>query len=80
MAGIAAYWAYACECEYWATNMHDEQDRQIFLEMAGAWSELALKQQSAFQNTGTRPLLDKRGGSERAARGAYPPITAEHKA
>ena len=61
MAGIAAYWAYACECEYWATNMHDEQDRQIFLEMAGAWSELALKQQSAFQNTGTRPLLDKQG-------------------
>ena len=44
MAGIAAYWAYARECEYWATNMHDEQDRQIFLEMAGAWSELALKQ------------------------------------
>ena len=30
MARAAEYWFYARECEHWATEVYDEQDRKVF--------------------------------------------------
>ena len=49
MARAAEYWSYARECEHWATDVYDEQDRKVFLELAEAWTKLALKEQGAFR-------------------------------
>jgi hypothetical protein len=46
------YWAYARECELWASSSADERDRAIFLEMQQAWTELALQKQSALRGVG----------------------------
>lgn len=46
MARAAEYWSYARECEHWATEIYDEQDRKLFLEMVKAWAQLALKEQN----------------------------------
>jgi hypothetical protein len=51
MPTAADCWSYARECEAWTARLYDEQDRKIFLEMAKAWVELALKEQSAFRTT-----------------------------
>ena len=51
MPTAADCWAYARECQAWAARLYDEQDRKIFLEMAKALVELALKEQSAFRTT-----------------------------
>ena len=37
------------ECEHWATKTAYGEDRKIFLQMAKAWAELALKEHSAFK-------------------------------
>jgi hypothetical protein len=49
------YWSYVRESEHRATKTADEEDRKIFLQMAKARAELALKEHSAFQIT---PLAD----------------------
>jgi hypothetical protein len=41
------YWSYARECDIWASETRDEDDRKIFVEMAGAWVRLARKEQGA---------------------------------
>ena len=52
MPRASEYWSYACECEHWATKTPDGQDRKIFFDMAKAWVELALKEQSALKTHG----------------------------
>jgi len=54
MARAAKYWAYVRECEYWAANMADEQDRLVFYDMAKAWGDLALKEQVMSQRAESR--------------------------
>lgn len=49
MPKTADYWSFARECENWAKSVIDERDRIVFFEMAKAWAELALKEQSAFR-------------------------------
>jgi hypothetical protein len=52
MPRASEYWSYVRECEHWATKTADGQDRKIFFDMAKAWAELALKEQTAFRIQG----------------------------
>jgi hypothetical protein len=61
MPTAAECWSFARECEAWAAALRQEQDRKIFLEMAKAWVELALKEQCAFRTK----LAAKPGDDER---------------
>jgi len=49
MPRASEYWSYVRECEHWATKIANGEDRKIFLQMAKAWAELALKEHSAFK-------------------------------
>jgi hypothetical protein len=49
------YWSYARECEIWASEARDEDDRKIFVEMAGAWVRLARKEQGASYASPSTP-------------------------
>ena len=50
MQRASEYWSFVRECEQWANRIGDEQDRRVFFDMAKAWMELALKEQSAFKS------------------------------
>ncbi len=60
MPKSASYWAFARECEHWAKSVIDERDRIVFFEMAKAWAELALKEQSAFRVAPVLPAGQQR--------------------
>jgi hypothetical protein len=66
--------SYARECEAWAARPYDEQDCKIFLEMAKAWVELALKEQSAYRTTSPA----KPGREDRQPAAAYAPQAARN--
>ncbi len=58
------YWAYARECEFWASSVKDERDRAIFFEMQTAWVELALQRHHAVRGV-RHGISDVRGHGDR---------------
>jgi hypothetical protein len=42
MGSTREYWQYAKECAKWAAQTKDEGDQDIFLDMAKAWTNIAL--------------------------------------
>jgi hypothetical protein len=42
MGSSREYWQYARECARWAAQTKDQEDQDLFVEMAKAWTNIAL--------------------------------------
>jgi hypothetical protein len=42
MGSSRKYWQYARECARWAAQTKDEEKQDLFIEMAKAWTNIAL--------------------------------------
>jgi hypothetical protein len=42
MGSSREYWLYAKECARWAAETRSEEDQDLFLDMAKAWTNIAL--------------------------------------
>lgn len=42
MGSSREYWLYARECARWAAETKDREDQDLFLDMARAWTNIAL--------------------------------------
>jgi hypothetical protein len=42
MGSSREYWLYAKECAKWAAETKDREDKDLFLDMAKAWTNIAL--------------------------------------
>lgn len=42
MGSSREYWLYAKECVRWAAETKDQEDQDLFLDMARAWTNIAL--------------------------------------
>ncbi len=42
MGSSREYWLYAKECARWAAETKDQEDQKLFLDMARAWTNVAL--------------------------------------
>lgn len=42
MGSSREYWLYAKECARWAAETKDQEDQDLFLDMARAWTNIAL--------------------------------------
>jgi hypothetical protein len=42
MGSSSEYWRYARECARWAAQTKDQEDQDLFIDMAKAWTHIAL--------------------------------------
>ena len=42
MGSSREYWLYAKECAKWAAETNNEEDQDLFIDMAKAWTNIAL--------------------------------------
>jgi hypothetical protein len=42
MGSSREYWQYARECARWAAQTTDQEDQELFIDMAKAWTNIAL--------------------------------------
>jgi hypothetical protein len=42
MGSSREYWQYARECARWAAQSKDQEDQDLFINMAKAWTNIAL--------------------------------------
>jgi hypothetical protein len=42
MGSSREYWQYARECARWAAQTTDREDQDLFIDMAKAWTNIAL--------------------------------------
>ncbi len=42
MGSSREYWQYAGECARWAAQSKDQEDQDLFINMAKAWTNVAL--------------------------------------
>jgi hypothetical protein len=42
MGSSRKYWQYARECARWAARTKDQEDQELFINMAKAWTNIAL--------------------------------------
>jgi hypothetical protein len=42
MGSSREYWQYARECPRWAARSKDQEDQDLFINMAKAWTNIAL--------------------------------------
>ena len=42
MVSSREYWQYARECARWAAQSKDQEDQDLFINMAKAWTNIAL--------------------------------------
>ena len=42
MGSSREYWLYAKECAKWAAETKSEEDQNLFIDMAKAWTNIAL--------------------------------------
>jgi hypothetical protein len=42
MGSSREYWQYARECARWAARTKDQEDQDLFIDMAKAWTNIAL--------------------------------------
>ena len=54
MAATKEYWDYARECAQWAVEAKDQLEKDHFLDMAKAWTELALLEAGLINGNGGR--------------------------
>ena len=54
MAVTKEYWDYARECAQWAVEAKDQLEKDHFLDMAKAWTELALLEAGLINGNGGR--------------------------
>ena len=52
MAATKEYWDYARECAQWAVEAKDQLEKDHFLDMAKAWTELALLEAGVVKGNG----------------------------
>jgi hypothetical protein len=52
------YWDFARECAQWAVEAKDQLEKDHFLDMAKAWTELALLEAGLVNGSGGRPQTE----------------------
>jgi len=60
MGSSREYWQYAKECARWATEAKQRDEQKVLLEMAKAWTNIALfetdvAKQSALEGRAAKP-------------------------
>ena len=61
MTNKAEYLYYARECSKWAGTAKNPEERQAFLEMADAWTRVALVQEDVTKKLLPRPMTPSGG-------------------